>query len=81
MAFQTLPGRVSSSVPFSSLPSEMCMQCAMTAAASIGTASGLRSAIANRFGDRVSAATMKRVTLVLAICAVLASGLFVSGSG
>lgn len=53
----------------------------MTAAASIGTASGLRGAIANRFGDRISAATMKRVTLVLAIGAVLASGLFVSGSG
>ena len=53
----------------------------MTAAASVSTASGLRVWIGNRFGSVLTPRRMRWVTVGLFAAAVLASGLFVSGSG
>jgi hypothetical protein len=58
----------------------MCMQCLTTAAAAVGTASGLRAWLV----ERVSWMTPRRtrmVTIALLTLAVVVSGLGFSGSG
>jgi hypothetical protein len=52
----------------------------MTAATSVGAASGMRAWVGHRFGSVLTAGRLRAVTIVLFSLAVLASGLFVSGS-
>jgi hypothetical protein len=59
----------------------MCVQCMMTAAASVGTASGLRAWIGHRFGSALTPRRLRAFTIALFALAILASGLFVTGSG
>lgn len=56
------------------------MQCMVSAASSVGAASGIRSWLGARFGPRIGAAALGRITVVLAVAAVLASGMVMSGS-
>ena len=58
----------------------MCMQCMITAATSVSAASGVRAWIGNRFGALLPPRRLRLVTIALFALAVLASGLFVSGS-
>ncbi len=58
----------------------MCVQCMMTAAASVSAASGLRVWLGNHFGSWLTPRRLRLVTIGLFTLAVLASGLFVSGS-
>jgi hypothetical protein len=59
----------------------MCVQCMMTAAASVSTASGLRVWLGNHVGSALTPQGLRWITVGLFALAVLASGLFVSGSG
>ncbi len=58
----------------------MCMQCMMTAAASVSTASGLRVWLGNHVGKWLTPRRLRLITIALFALAILASGLFVSGS-
>jgi len=58
----------------------MCVQCMMGAAASVGAASGARAWLGQRFGSVFTPQRMRVITIALFALAVLASGLFVSGS-
>jgi Rad3-related DNA helicase len=59
----------------------MCAQCMTTAMAGVGTASGLRSFIANRRYSWLTPRRLRRLTFALAVGAVIASATLVSGSG
>jgi hypothetical protein len=59
----------------------MCVQCMMTAAASVSTASGIRVWLGNRAGPLLTPRRLRLITIALLALAILASGLFVSGSG
>jgi hypothetical protein len=59
----------------------MCVQCMMTAAASVTTASGLRVWLGNHVGSFLTPRRLRWITIGLFATAVLVSGLFVSGSG
>jgi hypothetical protein len=59
----------------------MCVQCMMTAAASVSTASGIRAWLGNHVGSVLTPRRLRWITIALFALAVLASGLFVSGSG
>jgi hypothetical protein len=52
----------------------------MTAAASVSTASGIRVWLGNRLGGFLTPQRLRWITIALFALAVLASGLFVSGS-
>jgi hypothetical protein len=58
----------------------MCMQCMITAATSVSAASGIRAWVGNRFGAFLTPHRLRLLTIALFSLAVLASGLFVSGS-
>jgi hypothetical protein len=57
------------------------MQCMMTAAGSVSAASGMRAWIGQRFGSVLTPGRLRAITITLFALAVLASGLFVTGSG
>jgi hypothetical protein len=57
------------------------MQCMVTATTAVGAASGMRSVIAARLGERLGPNWMRGVTIALMSAAVVASALFASGSG
>jgi hypothetical protein len=59
----------------------MCVQCMMTAAASVSTASGLRVWLGRHVGGFLTPRRLRWITVALFALAILASGLFVSGSG
>ena len=59
----------------------MCVQCMITAATSVSAASGVRAWVGNRFGAVLTPRRLRLITIALFSLAVLASGLFVSGSG
>jgi hypothetical protein len=59
----------------------MCVQCMMTAATSVGAASGIRAWVGQRFASVLTPGRLRAITVALFALAVLASGLFVSGSG
>jgi hypothetical protein len=52
-----------------------------TAATAVGSASGLRAWLGARFGSRLGERGLRRLTLGLFGAAVVASGLFLGGSG
>jgi hypothetical protein len=58
----------------------MCLQCMMTAAASVSTASGMRVWLGNHVGTFLTPQRLRWITISLFALAVLASGLSVSGS-
>jgi hypothetical protein len=58
----------------------MCVQCMMAAATSVGAASGVRAWLGNHFGSVLTPRRLRLITIALFALAVLASGLFVSGS-
>jgi hypothetical protein len=58
----------------------MCVQCMMGAATTVGAASGIRAWIGQRFGSVLTPQRLRLITIALFTIAVLASGLFVSGS-
>ena len=53
----------------------------MTAATSVGAASGVRTWLGQRFGSVLTPQRLRAITIALFALAVLASGLFVSGTG
>lgn len=55
----------------------MCMQCMATAAASVGTAAGLRAWLAHK----VSPTVARRAGIFLMGAAVLVSGVAIGGTG
>jgi hypothetical protein len=59
----------------------MCVQCMMTAATTVGAASGIRAWVGQRFGEVLTPRRLQLITIALFSIAVLMSGLFVSGSG
>jgi hypothetical protein len=58
----------------------MCVPCMMGAATTGGAASGIRAWIGQDFGSILTPQRLRLVTIALFTIAVLASGLFVSGS-
>jgi hypothetical protein len=58
----------------------MCVQYMMTAAASVSTASGIRVWLGSRARSLLTPKRLRLITIALFALAVLASGLFVSGS-
>ena len=52
----------------------------MTAAASVSTASGIRVWLGNHVGSFLTPRRLRLITIALFALAILASGLFVSGS-
>ena len=58
----------------------MCVQCAATAAVTVGTASGLRAWLRARRGAWLTPWRMRVATVALLSLAVLASGLALAGS-
>jgi hypothetical protein len=63
------------------LTAGMCAQCMVVAAAVMGTASGTRSWIASRLGERLDATAMRAITVGLLVIGVLLSGLIVGDTG
>ena len=59
----------------------MCIQCMVTAATSVSAASGARAWIGNHLGGVLTPRRLRLITIAMFTLAVLASGLFVSGSG
>jgi hypothetical protein len=59
----------------------MCVQCMMSAAVSISGASGARLWLSKHVGGIVTPKRLRWITIALFAVAILASGLFVSGSG
>jgi hypothetical protein len=59
----------------------MCMQCMATAVTSGAAVSGIRSWLANRGFSWLTPARLKRATIVLIAAGLIASSLFVTGSG
>jgi hypothetical protein len=59
----------------------MCAQCMMTAAAAVGTASGVRAYIGARRPSWLGPTGMRRLTAGLIAAALIASATLVSGSG
>jgi hypothetical protein len=57
------------------------MQCMMTAGASVSTASALRVWLGSHVGSTLTPRRLRLITIALFALAVLASGLFVTGSG
>jgi hypothetical protein len=58
----------------------MCVQCMMTAAVSVSTASGMRVWLGKHVGSFLTPRRLHWITLALFALAILASGLFVSGT-
>jgi hypothetical protein len=58
----------------------MCVQCMMGAATTVGAASGIRAWLGQRFGSVLTPERLRLITIALFAVAVLASGLFVTGS-
>jgi hypothetical protein len=59
----------------------MCAQCMVTAMTAVGAASGTRAYLGSRRYAWLTPERLRVVTIVLAIGAVLASAMLVSGSG
>jgi hypothetical protein len=59
----------------------MCMQCAATAAAAVGSASGIRAWLRAHGGSSLTPGRMRAVTVGLLVLAVAVSGLGLGGSG
>jgi len=59
----------------------MCMQCMATAMTAVGAALGTRAYLGSRRYAWLTATRPRAIPLVLAIGAVLASAMLVSGSG
>jgi Rad3-related DNA helicase len=59
----------------------MCAQCMATAMTAVGAASGVRSYLGTRRFGWLTPSRLRKLTLALAIGAVLASATLVSGSG
>jgi hypothetical protein len=58
----------------------MCVQCMMTAAATVSTASGMRVWLGKHVGSFLTPRRLRWITIALFGLAILASGLFVSGT-
>lgn len=59
----------------------MCMQCAATAAAAVGTASGTRAWVRSHAGSWLTPGRMRMITIALLAVAVVAAGAGLGGSG
>jgi hypothetical protein len=59
----------------------MCMQCAATAAAAVGSASGVRAWLRSHAGDRLTPTRMRVITIGLLTAAVLVAGVGLGGTG
>lgn len=57
------------------------MQCAAVAAASVGSATGIRAWLRIRFGDRTTPRVMRVLSVCLLSVGVLAAGVGLGGSG
>jgi hypothetical protein len=58
----------------------VCVQCMMGAATTVGAASGIRAWLGQHFGTVLTPQRLRLITIALFSIAVLASGLFVTGS-
>jgi hypothetical protein len=58
----------------------MCMQCAATAAAAVGSASGIRAWLRSRGGDWLTPRRLRFATVSLLLLAVVASGVGLGGA-
>jgi hypothetical protein len=59
----------------------MCVQCAATAAAAVGSASGVRAWLRARSGAWLTPARLRAITIGLLTLAVIVSGVGLGGSG
>jgi hypothetical protein len=59
----------------------MCMQCAATAAAAVGSASGIRAWLQRHAGAWLTPARLRVATIVLLLAAVAVSGIGLNGTG
>ena len=59
----------------------MCAQCMATAMTAVGAASGTRAYLGSRGYVWLTPKRLRAITILLAICAVLASATLVSGTG
>jgi hypothetical protein len=59
----------------------MCMQCAATAAAAVGSASGIRAWLRGHGGAWLTPGRMRAITVGLLVAAVLVSAVGFGGAG
>jgi hypothetical protein len=59
----------------------MCVQCAATAAAAVGSASGVRAWLRSHAGDWLTPGRLRTITIGLLALAVVVSGVGLGGSG
>jgi hypothetical protein len=59
----------------------MCVQCAATAAAAVGSASGVRAWLRNTAGDWLTPGRLRAITIGLLTLAVIVSSVGLGGTG